>query len=94
VPELDSLPNVKTPIRTRVTPLMLQTQKQLELKQAMLGDPLMPLSEAAPMLGNPSYSTLRKWIRNGSLHVWRAGRGHYKVKLSEVRRFVGAGEKK
>ena len=93
-PEMSRLPPVKMPVRQRLTPLVLQSVRQRELKQALLTDPLLPLSEAVPMLGNPSYSTLRKWIKTESLHVWRAGKGHFKVRLSEVRRFVAAGDQR
>jgi len=89
---LNSLPPVKTPVRQRITPLVAATQRAQEQKQALVVDPLMPLAHAVPLLGSPSYSTVRKWIANGSLHVWRAGKGHFRVRLSEVQRFLSANE--
>lgn len=83
---------VRTPVRQRVMPMLLQTLKAQEQKQALVVDPLMKLSAAVPMLGNPSYSLLRSWIRSGALRVWRAGHGHYRVRLSEIERFRAAGE--
>jgi len=63
-----------------------------EEKAALTLDPLLPLREAVGLLGSPSYTTLRSWIADGSLRVWRAGRGHYRVRLREVQRFLAAGE--
>ena len=88
------VPPVKTSVRHRSTSLLLQHQKVREQKQALTIDPLMPLREAIGLLGNPSYSLLRKWIADGSLRVWRAGRGHYRIRLSEVQRFLTSNEVK
>jgi excisionase family DNA binding protein len=85
---------VKTAVSQRITPLLAQTQRVRDEKQALTIDPLMRLAEAMPMLGNPSYTTMRGWIRNGTLKVWRAGRGHFRVRLSEVQRFLSANEVK
>ena len=86
------IPPVKTSVRQRSTSLLAQHQRVREQKQALTIDPLMPLREAVGMLGNPSYSLLRKWIAEGSLVCWRAGKGHYRIRLSEVQRFLAAGE--
>jgi hypothetical protein len=68
-------------------------EKAQAQRQALTCDPLISLSEAIPMLGNPSYSALRVWIKTGALRVWRAGKhGHFKVRLSEIARFREAGE--
>jgi hypothetical protein len=83
---------VKTAVHLRRTPLLIQNQKVQDQKAALVVDPLMLLSEAVPMLGNPSYSTLRSWIKSGVLRVWRAGRDHFRVRLSEIERFRAAGE--
>jgi hypothetical protein len=98
-----SIPPVKTPVGQRVTPTTAQSVRAAQEKQALVVDPLMPLREAVPMLGNPSYSLLQKWIRTGVLRVWRlpgdrsqkangAGRGQYRVRLSEVQRFRSENE--
>jgi hypothetical protein len=92
VHELTRLPT-KTPVYRRSSPLVQANQKAQEVRQALIVDPLLPLSAAIPLLGNPCYSTLRAWIKSGSLRVWRpSSRGHFKVRLSEVVRFVAAGE--
>jgi hypothetical protein len=58
-------------------------------KQELSVNPLLNLREIVPMLGFPSYSLLRKWIKNGELKVWRSGiRGHYRVRLSWVAEFL------
>jgi excisionase family DNA binding protein len=73
--------------------MLSQTIRAQESKQAFVVDPLMRLSEAAPMIGNPSYATLLKWIKKGALRVHRVGKlGHMRVRLSEVERFRAAGE--
>ena len=93
MPILNRIPPVKTAVRQRATPLPLQNQRVREEKQALAIDPLMPLREAIGLLGNPSYALLRVWIKNGTLRCWRAsGKGHYRVRLSEVQRFLKAGE--
>ena len=80
---------VKTPVHQRMTPTLAQSVRAAEQKQALVVDPLMKLSEAVPMLGNPSYSLLRRWISTGVLKVWRlpGGRGQFRIRLSEVQRF-------
>lgn len=83
---------VKTAVSQRSALLLAQHQKVREQKQALQIDPLMPLREAVPMLGSPSYALLRRWIADGQLRVWRAGgRGQFRIKLSEVQRFIDAG---
>jgi pSer/pThr/pTyr-binding forkhead associated (FHA) protein len=79
---------VKSPVRQRLTPLVLQTQKVYEERNAIAVDPLLKLSEAVSLLGNPSYTTLRSWIKSGSLHCFRVGRGHHRVRLSEIKQFL------
>jgi excisionase family DNA binding protein len=91
---LNRIPPVKTSVSQRTAPLLAQTQKVREDKRALTIDPLMRLAEAMPMLGNPSYTTVRGWIKTGALRVWRAGRGHFRVRLSEVQRFLSANEVK
>jgi excisionase family DNA binding protein len=86
------IPPVKMAVNKRATPLLAQHQKVREEKESLTIDPLMPLREAVPMLGNPSYSLLRKWVKDGTLRCWRAGHGQYRVRLSEVQRFLTAHE--
>jgi excisionase family DNA binding protein len=84
---------IKTPVHQRVTLPTVQAQQIRDAKQALTADPLMPLREAFPMLGNPSYTLARRWIREGLLRAWRVGRfGHFKVRLSEVQRFMRENE--
>ena len=83
---------VKSPVRQRLTPLVVEAQRVQEQKRQLAIDPLMLLSEAQPLLGNPSYCTLRKWIKTGSLRVWRVGGGHFRIRLSEIERFLNVNE--
>jgi hypothetical protein len=85
-------PPVKASVQSRTNSTLLSAIKAKQQKDAMTIDPLMRLSEAVPLLGNPSYQLLRAWIKRGELHVWRAGRGHYRVRLSEIERFRSANE--
>jgi hypothetical protein len=89
---LNRIPPVKTAVSRRATPLLAQHQRVREEKAALTIDPLMPLREAVPLLGNPSYALLRVWIKTGALRVWRAGHGHFRVRLSEVQRFLRENE--
>jgi predicted site-specific integrase-resolvase len=66
-----------------------------EKRNLMLSDPLLPLRDAMTLMGNPSYTSVRSWIKTGKLNVWRVGTtGHYKVRMSEVERFLDAHEVK
>jgi excisionase family DNA binding protein len=87
-----SHPPVKATVVSRTNSTLNSSIKANQQKQALVVDPLMRLSEAVPLLGNPSYQLLRKWIKDGSLRVWRAGHGHYRVRLSEIERFRSANE--
>jgi hypothetical protein len=74
-------------------PLGIQITRTLALKQELFGDPLIGLSECRLAIGQCSYSQLRKWISAGQIRTWRPSpRGHHKVRLSELRRFLAAGE--
>ena len=78
---------VKTSVGERYLPQAVQAHKD-----ALMTDPLLKLSEAVSMLGDPSYTVLRGWIKSGELRVWRAaGKGNYRVRLSEVERFIQSG---
>jgi hypothetical protein len=96
VPELNSLPSVKTPVHPRrFSSLAAQVTKQLQLKAELFGDPLLSLAEVAAALGHPSYSSIRKLIKSGALKTWRIGkRGHHRVRLSALRALLAMGEKK
>lgn len=84
---------VKASVSARTASLLAQHQRVREQKQALTIDPLMPLREAVSLLGSPSYTTLRSWIKDGQLRVWRASKGgHFRIRLSEVQRFLAAGE--
>ncbi len=55
-------------------------------------DPLLSMREAGSLLA-ASYPTLRKWIATGQIRTWRNGpRGHIKVRLSELKKFLAAGD--
>jgi hypothetical protein len=83
---------VKSAVRPRTQSLASQVQKAQDRKQAMAIDPLLKLAEAREYLGDPCYSLLRRWIADGKLKVWRIGRGHIKVRLSELEKFRASGE--
>jgi excisionase family DNA binding protein len=85
-------PPVKTSVASRNAPLLAQHERIRAEKVALFVDPLMRLAEAMPMLGNPSYMTVRSWIKKGTLKVWRVEKGHFKIRLSEVQRFLAAHE--
>lgn len=91
MPNLNRIPPVKTSVSQRAMPLLAQHEQVRADKAALVIDPLMRLAEAVPLLGNPSYALLRVWIKTGQLRVWRAGRGHFRVRLSEIKRFIEAG---
>jgi len=88
---LSRLPPVKTPVSPgRFNPLAAQIKRTLELRNQLCGDPLLGLSEVAQATGEPCYATIRRWIKMGMLHTVRFGpRGHHRVRLSELRRFLG-----
>lgn len=81
-------------MRQRRHSLAVPAQQAQDRKQVLMTDPLMLLSEAQPLLGNPSYCTIRKWIADGSLRVWRVGTSHFRIRLSEIERFLASGEAK
>jgi hypothetical protein len=67
-----------------------QAARQASAKHEILGDPLLRGSEMMQIM-NVSYNTLRLLIKSGALHVSRTSkRGHYRCKLSEIRRFVAS----
>jgi hypothetical protein len=77
----------------QLNPLAAQITKQLEMKKELYGDPLLRLSECLPALGDVSLSTLRKQIAAGRIKTWRnSPRGHHKIRLSELRRFLAQGD--
>jgi|HubBroStandDraft_6_1064221.scaffolds.fasta_scaffold321715_1 excisionase family DNA binding protein len=65
-------------------------EKVAGVKHEILADPLLRLSEVTQVM-NASYNTIRKLIKSGDLRVTRTTRnGHYRCRLSEVRRCVAA----
>jgi hypothetical protein len=92
MPTMNRVLPVKTNLSQRTTPLSVQLEQVQAQRRSLAADPLLKLADAVSLLGNPSYNTLRKWIADGTLHVWRAGRGHFRVRLSEITRFRAAGE--
>jgi hypothetical protein len=85
-------PRLRTPSaygRVKPSALVQASEAASLRKQALSVDPLMNLREIVPMLGNPSYAALYKWIRAGRLKVWRSGlRGQYRTRLSWVTEFI------
>jgi hypothetical protein len=67
-------------------------QRQIAQRAELYADPLISLQEFAAAVGSPSYSVIRRWIVTGELKTWRVGKGHHKVRLSELRRFLASGE--
>jgi len=92
------MPNVlpvKVSSAKRAAALLAQHAQIRESKSALLIDPLIRLAEARDLLGCPSYSTIRSWVADGRLRVQRPGGcGPFKVRLSEVQRFLGDSEVK
>jgi hypothetical protein len=87
-----SVTAIKQPVYQRSTFLRAQVAAQVAVKLELTADPLLSLPEFAAATGNPSYSRIRTWIRTGLLHTWRASpRSHHQVRLSELRRFLSAG---
>ncbi len=81
-------------MRNRLPSLVDQIRLAFEQRNAIAVDPLLKVRDAALLLGNPSYATICSWIKAGALHCHRVGRGHHKVRLSEIRRFLSAHEVK
>lgn len=82
---------LKTSVASRA--ILGQHEQVRQDKTALLVDPLLKLAEAQQLLGCPSYSSLRDWIRSGKLRSWRpSGRGHYKVRLSWIKEFLSEHE--
>jgi excisionase family DNA binding protein len=74
------------------TPVGVQIAAQLATKRELFGDPLLNIKEIELALGC-SYSNVRNLIADGRLRSWRASpRGHHKVRLSEIRRYLAQGQ--
>src|SRR5258708_7165615 len=84
----NSSPLVKSMTPRRPSPLALQFEKARQQRDAIAVDPVLKLSQAAELLGNPSYPTLKRWIDSGALRVLRVGRGQYRTRLSFVTQFL------
>ena len=94
MPELNSLPSVKTPVRSvQRGPLAQQIERNLQQRAALLADPLLDLRTVRFALGDVSYSHVRKLIQNGTLKTFRIGkRGHYKVRQSVLQALLAKGD--
>jgi excisionase family DNA binding protein len=90
---MNSVMPCKTSVTQRNAAILAQHQQIRESKTALLVDPLLRLSECMGLLGSPSYTTVRSWIKSGSLRAVRpGGRGPYRCRLSEVERFLRTSE--
>jgi excisionase family DNA binding protein len=90
----NNLPALKAAaIRARqASPLAATILQQFEDKRSIYSDPLLSIAECRPALGDVSYSTFRKLIATGRIRTWRPSpRGHHKIRLSELQRFIRAG---
>ena len=66
--------------------------RQLAVKDELYSDPLLSLTEFRAATGSPSYSHVRKLIKDGKIQVWRPyPKAHMKIRLSEIRRFLASG---
>ena len=89
---LGTLPAVKAPNQSvQRGPLARIIESNLQQRNALFSDALLPLREVRVALG-VSYSQLRKLIREGSLRTFRIGRGHYKVRTSVLRELMERGD--
>ncbi len=88
--EIISAP-VKRPIRTRQVAATITAQ--LETQRILYADPLLPLRDVQTALGNISYGTLRRLLIDKKIRAWRPSpRGHYKIRLSELKKFLAQGD--
>jgi hypothetical protein len=94
VSNLGQLPVVKAPVRSlQHGPLAQQIERNLQQRAALFSDPLIDLRTVRLVLGDVSYSHLRKLIKNGTLKTFRIGkRGHYKVRQSVLEALLAKGD--
>lgn len=72
-----------------------QIERQIAMQRELLSDPMVDIKTAAASLGNVSYPTINRFIREGRLRVFRVGKlGRRKVRLSSLRALLAAGESK
>ncbi len=89
--EIATNPPIRIFARAARTPLTAQIERQLSQKTQLFGDPLLSLAEIKLALGT-SYSTVRKLITSGKIRSWRPSpRGHHRVRLSELQKFLDSG---
>ena len=87
-------PNLKKPFRqVQRGPLAAQIERNLQQRAAILGDPLLDLQTVRLALGGISYSRLTKLVEDGSLKVFRIGRGHRKVRQSALQALLDQGDR-
>jgi hypothetical protein len=89
-----SNPPLQTPVRqTQRGPLAVAIERTIRQRQAILGDPLLDLRTVRAVLGNCSYSYLRKLITDGTLPTFRIGpRGHHRVRQSALESLLAKGD--
>jgi hypothetical protein len=88
-------PILKTPLRkVQRGPLAAQIELNLQQRAAMLGGPLLDLQTVRLALGGISYSRLNKLVEDGSLKVFRIGRGHRKVRQSVLQALLAKGDQR
>jgi hypothetical protein len=80
-------------VKNRQLSLSPHAKEAQERKAALVTDPLLALRDCQALLGNPSYPVLKKWIKDGSLRVWRVGNSHYRTRLSWIEEFIASGNK-
>jgi hypothetical protein len=90
---LQSTVPVRAPVKNRQPSLSRPAQQAQARKEALVRDPLLALRDCQSLLGNPSYPVLKKWIKDGSLRVWRVGNSHYRTRLSWIEEFIASGNK-
>jgi excisionase family DNA binding protein len=77
--------------RKRPSPLLVQMQHALEIRNQAAADPLLTTRETCALL-RCSWSHLRQLIRTKAIAVWRVHpKAHYRLKQSEVLRYLQSG---
>ncbi len=92
--QMSSSFSLKSPVRpAQRGPLASQVQRQLKLREELFYDPLLPLRDVQVALGGVSYAHIRKLIADGTLKVFRIGRGHMKVRASVLKKLLQDGDR-
>jgi hypothetical protein len=86
--------NLKSPVRpAQRGALATQIQRQMKLHEELFYDPLLPLRDVQVALGGVSYANIRKLIAQGTLKVFRIGKGHMKVRASVLKKLLQEGDR-